>query len=251
MAAICNGISLHGGIRPYCATFLVFVDYLRPALRLSAMMKQPVIYVLTHDSVYVGEDGPTHEPIEQTESIRIIPNCRVFRPADANETRLAWIEAIKRKDGPTCLVLTRQNLPTIPAEEIPANGFAKGGYVLRRESAGQPDLVLVAAGSEVSLCMEAAAMLEADGVNTRVVSVPSRSSSLPRMRTIATRCSPLRQVAVEIGVGEGWYQITGCNGMVYSLQRFGESGPGPQVAAHLGFTAARCETPSRPSWASE
>lgn len=238
MAAICNGISLHGGIRPYCATFLVFVDYLRPSLRLSAMMKQPVIYVLTHDSVYVGEDGPTHEPIEQTESIRIIPNCRVFRPADANETRLAWIEAIRRKDGPTCLILTRQNLPTIPAEAIPVDGFSKGGYVLKRESSGQPDVVLVAAGSEVSLCMETAQMLEADGLKVRVVSVPSRELFLaqdPEYRSSVLTSAP--KVAVEIGVGEGWYQITGCNGMVYSLQRFGESGPGPQVAAHLGFTA--------------
>lgn len=239
MAAICNGISLHGGIRPYCSTFLVFVDYMKPAVRLSALMKQPVIYVLTHDSIYVGEDGPTHEPIEQTESLRLIPNCRVFRPADANETRLAWIEAIKRKDGPTCLILTRQNLPTIAADRIPRDGFAKGGYVLKRESSGNPDLVLVAAGSEVSLCLETAEMLEADGVKTRVVSMPSRElfmSQDPDYRASVLTDAP--KVAVEIGVGEGWYQITGTGGLVYSLQRFGESGPGEQVAAHLGFTAS-------------
>lgn len=238
MAAICNGISLHGGIRPYCATFLVFADYLRPALRLSAMMKQPVIYVLTHDSVYVGEDGPTHEPIEQTESLRIIPGCRVFRPADANETRLAWLEAVKRKDGPTCLILTRQNLPTIATDKIPVDGFRRGGYSLKAESSGQPDVVLVAAGSEVSLCLEAAEMLEADGVKTRVVSVPSRELFLSQdqeYRDSVLTAAP--KVAVEIGIGEGWYQITGNDGLVYSLQRFGESGPGPQVAEHLGFTA--------------
>lgn len=238
MAAICNGISLHGGIRPYCSTFLVFVDYMRHSVRLSALMKQPVIYVLTHDSVYVGEDGPTHEPIEQTESLRIIPNCRVFRPADANEARLAWIEAIKRKDGPTCLILTRQNLPTIAADRIPRDGFAKGGYVLKRELTGEPDLVLVAAGSEVSLCMETAEMLEADGVKTRVVSVPSRELFMSQdqgYRQSVLTSAP--KVAVEIGVGEGWYQIAGTDGLVYSLQRFGESGPGEQVAALLGFTA--------------
>jgi transketolase len=237
MAAVCNGMSLHGGVRPYCATFLVFVDYLRPALRLSALMNQPVIYVLTHDSIYVGEDGPTHEPIEQTESLRIIPNCRVFRPADANEVRLAWIEAMKRKDGPTCLILTRQDLPTIAADRIPADGFAKGGYVLKAESSGHPDLVLVAAGSEVSLCMEVAEMLEADGVKTRVVSMPSRELFMSQDKQyIESVLSSAPRVAVEIGVGEGWYQITGTSGMVYSLQRFGESGPGEQVAAHLGFT---------------
>lgn len=238
MAAICNGISLHGGIRPYCSTFLVFVDYMKHAVRLSALMKQPVIYVLTHDSVYVGEDGPTHEPIEQTESLRIIPNCRVFRPADANETRLAWIEAIKRKDGPTCLVLTRQDLPTIAADRVPRDGFAKGGYVLKKETSDKPDLVLVAAGSEVSLCMKTAEMLEADGVQVRVVSMPSRElfmSQDKEYRESVLTSAP--KVAVEIGVGDGWYQIAGTDGLVYSLQRFGESGPGEQVAALLGFTA--------------
>ena len=211
---------------------------MKHAVRLSALMKQPVIYVLTHDSVYVGEDGPTHEPIEQTESLRIIPNCRVFRPADANETRLAWIEAIKRKDGPTCLVLTRQDLPTIAADRVPRDGFAKGGYVLKKETSDKPDLVLVAAGSEVSLCMETAEMLEADGVQVRVVSMPSRElfmSQDKEYRESVLTSAP--KVAVEIGVGDGWYQIAGTDGLVYSLQRFGESGPGEQVAALLGFTA--------------
>ena len=243
MAAVCNGISLHGGLRPFCSTFLVFADYMRPSVRLSSLMKQPVIYVFTHDSVYVGEDGPTHEPIEQTESLRIIPGMRVFRPADANEVRLAWIEAMRRTDGPSAIILTRQNLPTIGLDDIPLDGFRRGGYVLEKEKGEKADVVFLASGSEVSLCAEAAELLRSDGIDCRVVSVPSRELFEEQDQSYIDQVLSGRlRVAVEIGVGSGWYRLTGSSGLVYSLDRFGESGPGEQVAKYLGFSAeALCE----------
>ncbi len=236
MGAIVNGIQLYGGFRVFGATFLVFSDYMRPAIRLSSLMKLPVVYVLTHDSIYVGEDGPTHQPIEHTESLRLIPNLRVYRPADAEETAWAWVEALKRNDGPSCLVLTRQGLPVM--EKTAGWDFRKGGYVLS-EAKGKLQLVLAATGSEVSLAVEAARLLEEQGVGVRVVSIPCaetfyaqdaeyRNSVLPDGTAI---------MVVEAGVTRGWYSLKpGAKIAVYGIDRFGMSGPGEQVAARLGLT---------------
>jgi transketolase len=236
MGSILNGMSLYGGLRVFGSTFLVFVDYMRPALRMAAMMKQPVIYVFTHDSIYVGEDGPTHQPIEQIESIRLIPNMVVLRPADAEETRMAWIVAMQRKDGPTALILTRQKLPAISTDKA-VNGVAKGGYVLR-ECTGSPDLTLIATGSEVALTMTAADMLAQDGKQVRVVSMPSRE--LFGRQDESYKATVLlesgRRLIIEAGVTSGWSLYTRPGDKVYGLDRFGESGPAEEVAKHLKMT---------------
>jgi transketolase len=199
-------------------------------------MKQPVIYVFTHDSIYVGEDGPTHQPIEQIESIRLIPNMVVLRPADAEETRMAWIVAIQRKDGPTALILTRQKLPAISTDKA-VNGVAKGGYVLR-ECTGSPDLTLIATGSEVALTMTAADMLAQDGKQVRVVSMPSRE--LFGRQDESYKATVLlesgRRLIIEAGVTSGWSLYTRPGDKVYGLDRFGESGPAEEVAKHLKMT---------------
>lgn len=239
MGAISNGLALHGGLVPYCATFLVFADYMRPTLRLAALMNIPVIFIFTHDSIYVGEDGPTHQPIEQIESLRIIPNLRVYRPADAEEVRYAWAEAVSRTDGPTALVLTRQNLPVIDRSGGAAADTVRGGYVVR--DAQKPDVVLVASGSEVSLCVDAAELLEEEGKKVRVVSVPSRELFLQQepqyIESVLASHAP--RVIVEAGVTSGWHVLTQPGDVVIGLDRFGESGKGPQVAEHLGLTAER------------
>lgn len=243
MAAMANGISLHGGLRPYVATFLVFSDYMRPSIRLSALMKQPVIYLFTHDSVYLGEDGPTHQPIEHVEALRLIPGVHVWRPSGAQETGLAWLHALQRTDGPTALVLTRQGLPALEGALTSQEGVAKGGYVIRKESQGaEPELVLIATGSEVGLAWEAAERLEADGHAVRVVSVPCRELFLRQPESYRDEVlggANARRMTLEIGVGSGWYQLVRPGDMVYSLERYGESGPGGQVAEHLGFSVER------------
>ena len=175
MGAIMNGLSLHGGFRVFGSTFLVFSDYMRPPIRLAALMNQPVIFVFTHDSFYVGEDGPTHEPIEHVEALRVIPRLQTVRPADPNETAWAWLEALKNTDSPTALILTRQKLPTLPGTNF--DGFKRGGYIIK-EAADRPDLVILASGSEVSLALNAAELLAAKGKNARVVSVPCREKFL-------------------------------------------------------------------------
>lgn len=238
MGAIMNGIHLYGGFRVFGGTFLVFSDYMRPAMRLSALMKLPVVYVLTHDSIYVGEDGPTHQPIEHTESLRLIPNMRVYRPADAEETAWAWVEGLRRTDGPTCLILTRQGLPVF---EKPADwDFRRGGYVVRQGKAGE-QLVLAATGSEVSLALEAADILEDRGIGVRVVSIPSAevfyAQDAEYRRSVLPDDVPV--MVVEVGVSRGWYSLKPDGKIaVYGLDRFGMSGPGEKVAEHLGFTAA-------------
>ncbi|OCL28768.1 transketolase [Orenia metallireducens] len=236
MAAIANGISVYGGLRPFVSTFHVFSDYMKPAIRVAALMKQPVIYVLTHDSIYVGEDGPTHQPIEQTESLRLIPNLQVLRPADEEEVKAAWVQAMKKTDGPTALVLTRQNLPHIKKEK-PENIY-KGGYVVR--SSNNEEVVLIAAGSEVSLAVEVANKLENEGKKARVVSVPERNKFVSQgkdyIEEVLGSQDALR-VAIEAGVGQGWYQLLGAKYHVVSVEDFGESGSGEELGKHFGFVA--------------
>lgn len=243
MAAMANGMALHGGLRPYVATFLVFSDYMRPSIRLSALMKQPVIYLFTHDSVYVGEDGPTHQPIEHVEALRLIPGVHVWRPSGAQETGMAWLHALQRTDGPSALILTRQGLPVLEGALTSPEAVAKGGYVIRRESEGvQPDLVLIATGSEVGLAWQVAEQLEADGHAVRVVSVPCRELFLQQPASYRDEVlggDNARRMTLEIGVGSGWYQFVRPGDLVYSLERFGESGPGAQVAEHLGFSVEK------------
>lgn len=236
MGAICNGMHLHGGLRPFCSTFLVFADYMRPAVRMAALMKLPVIFVFTHDSIWVGEDGPTHQPVEHAESLRIIPNLRVFRPADAEETKYAWLEALRRQDGPTALLLTRQNLPVLQ-RSTHATATSRGGYIVK--DAENPDLILIGCGSEVSLAMEAASALEESGRRVRVVSMPSRQLFLAQEKAYRDEVLPEEgppRLAVEAGVGSGWYQLLRPGDGLITLDEFGHSGPGAEVAACFGFT---------------
>ncbi|MBU1078915.1 MAG: transketolase, partial [Spirochaetes bacterium] len=234
MAAISNGLALHGGFRPFCATFLVFADYLRPSLRLAALMGLPVVYVLTHDSVFVGEDGPTHQPIEHLASLRAIPNVLVLRPADADETNEAWAWAMARTEGPTVIALTRQNLPVLEkADPIWRDTFRTGAYVVKN-TAGEPDVVALASGSEVDLALRAAAL--SPGKSVRVVSVPSLETFLSQPDAIRDTIAPpeARILACEAGRSLVWDRIA--DGFL-GIERFGESGPGAKVAAHLGLTA--------------
>lgn len=239
MSAIMNGVALHGGFIPYGGTFLIFSDYARNGLRMSALMKQRVIYVLTHDSIGLGEDGPTHQPIEQVPSLRLIPNMSLWRPCDAVETAVAWKFAIERVGGPTSLSLSRQNLPHQERSEQQIADIARGGYVLS-DCEGTPELIFIATGSEVALAMEAAAQLSAKGRKVRVVSMPSvdvfeaqdeayREAVLPS--AVAAR------VAIEAGVTTGWYRYVGMRGAVVGIDTFGESGPADEVFRHFGFTA--------------
>lgn len=238
MSAIMNGIALHGGFIPYGGTFLVFSDYARNALRMSALMKQRVIYVFTHDSIGLGEDGPTHQPIEHVASLRIIPNMSVWRPADAVETAVAWKAAIERKDGPTSLILSRQNLKHQPRDAATLANIAKGGYVLK-DCEGVPQAILIATGSEVALAVDAAAALAEKGIRVRVVSMPStdtfdaqdaayRESVLPSAVTA--------RVAVEAGVPDCWAKYVGYKGRVIGISRFGESAPAGVLFKEFGFT---------------
>jgi transketolase len=239
MAAIANGIALHGALRPFVATFLVFADYLRPALRLAALMRQPVVYVLTHDSIFIGEDGPTHQPIEHLASLRAIPNVRVLRPADAEETAVAWRMAMERTDGPTVIALSRQNLPVLEkADPEWALSMGLGAYVVRNTEAA-PETVIVATGSEVSMALAAADKLGSPAAcaGTRIVSMPSRELFLSQPEPVRDAILPrgARVVAVEAGVSMGWERFAKSED-IFSIERFGESGPGDDVARHLGFT---------------
>jgi len=228
---------LHGGIRPYCATFLVFHDYMRPSVRLAALMHQPVIFVYTHDSIFVGEDGPTHQPIEQIMSMRLIPNLSVVRPCDANETSEAWKYAMARTDGPTALVLTRQNLPTLRrTQSSSASGLHKGAYVLSDDM--DAEVVIIATGSEVSLALEAAEVLRSKGRRIRVVSMPCWEAFEGQPAAYKTDVIPqsLPKVSIEAGVTTGWQAHIGYNGLCIGLDRFGASAPGAVVAKELGLS---------------
>ncbi|MDR2103420.1 MAG: transketolase [Treponema sp.] len=236
MAAISNGISLHGGLRAFCSTFMVFSDYLRPALRLSALMKQPVIYVFTHDSIFVGEDGPTHQPVEHLASFRAIPDLRVLRPADAEETVEAWAMAMERQEGPTALALTRQNVTVFPkADPDWKNTIRTGAYVVSSPENALPDVVVIATGSEVGLALEAAA--KAGGKKVRVVSMISRElfESQPQALQEAVVPPKVRVVCCEAGVRLGWERWAKPED-IFSVEGFGVSGPAAKAAEHLGFT---------------
>ncbi len=237
MAAIANGLAL-SGLRPFVATFLVFSDYLKPALRLSALMEQPVVYVFTHDSIGLGGDGPTHQPIEHIAGLRALPNTVVIRPADGNETAQAWEVALRRTHGPTALALSRQNLPNL---SVPAGSVAKGAYVLAEASGGAPELLLIATGSEVSICLQAREELESRGVPTRVVSMPSWELFDAQDRAYRDSVLPKgvnARVTVEAGASIGWHKYAGPEGRVVSLDRFGASGAGGDLMKEFGFTAA-------------
>jgi transketolase len=240
MAAIANGIALHGGFIPYAATFLTFSDYARNAIRMSALMRQRVIYVFTHDSIGLGEDGPTHQPVEHVESLRLIPNLCVWRPCDAVETADAWRTALERTNGPTALVLSRQTLAHQPRTRAQIDAIRRGGYVLM-EPAAAPEAIIVATGSEVQLACAAASELASEGLPVRVVSMPCveifeeqdarwRNAVLP---------PDLPVVAVEAGATRGWWRYVGRGGAVIGIDRFGESAPAPDLFAHFGFTPRR------------
>ncbi len=236
MAAVGSGMALHGGLRPYVSTFLIFSDYLRPALRLAALMRLPVVYVFTHDSIGLGEDGPTHQPIEHLVALRVIPNLVVLRPGDANETAQAWRIALERRDGPTALVLTRQKLPVQPPP--PQGAVAHGAYVRAEAGDGAPEVVLIGTGSEVSLALGVRDVLEKEGTATRVVSAPSLEllarQDAGYQREVLGPDHALR-VAIEAGRGQGWHRWVG-DGEIVSLNRFGASAPGAEVMTHLGYS---------------
>ncbi len=237
MGAIVNGLTLHG-FRAYGGTFLTFSDYMRGALRLSALMKLPSIWVYTHDSIGLGEDGPTHQPIEQLAGLRAMPRLNVVRPADANETVLGWLFALRNFEAPTAFALSRQNLPILDPKEIPDDAIERGAYVLRDADGGEPELILIGTGSEVSLCLEAAEALK--GVRVRVVSMPcmdtfARAEESYREQVLPSACRA--RIAVEAASSFGWDRWIGPEGRFVGMDTFGESGPAPEVYEHFGITA--------------
>ena len=235
MAAICNGMYLHGGLIPYCATFAVFSDYMKNAMRMSALMEIPVIYILTHDSIGVGEDGPTHQPIEQLTGLRATPHMRVYRPADGRETAAAWIAALKGKD-PACLFLSRQTLPML--EGTGKNAF-KGGYILCDSDKKVPDVILIATGSEVNLAVSAKALLKEEGIDARVVSMPCTEDfdAQPEKYKESVLPSAVRaRVAIEAGSPLCWYKYVGLDGKILGMDSFGASAPAGQLFKKFGFT---------------
>ncbi|PEN12902.1 transketolase [Longibacter salinarum] len=239
MAAAANGMALHGGVRPYVATFLIFSDYLRPSLRLSALMEQPVIYVFTHDSIGLGEDGPTHQPIEHLAALRAIPNVTLFRPADAAETAQAWVAALRNTDGPTAFALTRQTVPTFDRSVMgPAEGVHRGGYILSDDD-GTPDIILMGSGSEVQHAVAAADTLRKDGINVRVISMPSFELFDQQDEAYRNKVLPpevTARVSIEAGVTYGWERFVGPEGRSIGINRFGSSAPGSINMEKFGFT---------------
>jgi len=239
MAAAANGMALHGGVRPFVATFFNFADYLKPALRLSALMDLPVIYVFTHDTVALGEDGPTHQPIEQLAALRATPNVVTIRPADANEVAEAWRAACLRLDGPVALVLSRQKLPNSDRAVCgAAAGLRQGAYVLLDATDGRPDIVLVAAGSEVAIAVAARALLHDRGIRARVVSMPSWElfDAQPEAYRVAVLPPGVKKIAIEAASPVGWHKYVGSDGAVIAMNRFGASAPAAKLLAEFGFT---------------
>ena len=242
MGSIMNGMSLFGGIIPYGATFLIFSDYMRPPVRLACIMGRHVIYVYTHDSIGLGEDGPTHQPIEQLSALRAIPEMTLIRPADASETAEAWRAALKHKKGPVALVLTRQKLPFIDRSKYAsARGLARGAYVLADTPGGAPQVVMMSSGSEVSLILEAQKKLEAEGIRTRAVSMPSHELFARQDQAYRDSVLPkgVRRIAIEAAHPMSWYRWVGDDGVIIGIERFGASAPAPVIYAHLGITADR------------
>ncbi|CAH1202720.1 Transketolase [Paenibacillus plantiphilus] len=238
MGAAGNGMALHGGVKPFVSTFFVFSDYLRPAIRLAALQKLPLIYVFTHDSIAVGEDGPTHEPVEQLAALRTIPGLTVIRPTDANETSSAWAYALGQNEGPVALVLSRQNLPVYEATKANVDAVAKGAYILT-ETNSQPDVILIGTGSEVSLAVSAKEELERDNISVRVVAMPSRElfdRAPEAYKQSVLPDSVTKRLAIEAGISLGWERYTGQVGNVLAIETFGASGPGGEVMEYFGFT---------------
>ena len=240
MAVVMNGLVLHGGFRPFGGTFLMFSEYARNAIRMAALMKINPIYVFTHDSIGVGEDGPTHQPIEQTATLRMIPNMDVWRPCDTVETFVAWQAAVEHKDCPTALILTRQNLPHQTRDDAQVKAIRKGGYVLK-DCAGAPKAVIIATGSEVGLAVDAQKTLAEKGIAVRVVSMPSNFMFDQQDKAYRDSVLPVGvpRVAVEAGSTGGWYRYVGLDGAVIGIDRFGECGPAGKVFEFLGITAAK------------
>jgi len=239
MSAIMNGITLHGGFKPYGATFLMFSEYARNALRMAALMKAPTLFVYTHDSIGLGEDGPTHQPVEQTATLRMIPNMQVWRPCDAVESAVCWKEGIERTDGPSTLIFSRQNLPHMSRTPEQIKAISRGGYVLR-DCAGTPDAIIIATGSEVEIAVKAAEELSGKGKKIRVVSMPSTNvfdAQDQAYRDSVLPPSVTQRVAVEAGVTDGWWKYVGSAGKVLGLDRFGESAPAGLLFKEFGFTA--------------
>jgi transketolase len=238
MGAAGNGMALHGGVKPFVSTFFVFSDYLRPSIRLAALQKLPLIYVFTHDSIAVGEDGPTHEPVEHLAALRTIPGLTVIRPTDANETASAWAYALQQNEGPVALVLSRQNLPVYEATKANVEGVAKGAYVLT-ETNNQPDVILIGTGSEVTLAVSAKEELERDNISVRVVAMPSRERFDRQPEAYKQSVLPAsvsKRVAIEAGISLGWERYTGPSGKAVSIDTFGASGAGSEVMEYFGFS---------------
>ncbi|MCZ6867674.1 MAG: transketolase [Chloroflexi bacterium] len=242
MGAIANGMALHGGTIPYAATFLIFSDYMRPPMRLAALMEQRVIYIFTHDSIGMGEDGPTHQPIEQLAGLRAVPNLVVLRPADATETVEAWRVALERRNGPTALILSRQNLPVLDRAALgPASGVQQGGYVLWGATA-KPDVILMGTGSEVHIALEAGTLLQKKGINSRVVSLPSWElfdAQSPEYRNSVIPDDVRARVSIEAASTLGWERYVGLDGVAIGLDRFGASAPAAELYRQFNLTAQR------------
>ena len=240
MGAVANGLAAHGGFIPYASTFLIFSDYMRPPIRLAALMGLHVVYVFTHDSLALGEDGPTHQPVEQLASLRAIPDLIVIRPCDANETAVAWRVALELRDRPVVLALTRQDVPTLDRSRYAsADGLRLGAYVLSDASNGKPELILIATGSEVSLILQAAERLHGEGIAVRCVSMPSWElfDALPQAeRDAVLPPSVGARLAVELGVAQGWHRYVGESGDVLGVDRFGASAPAEVLLREYGFT---------------
>ncbi|WP_308424085.1 transketolase-like TK C-terminal-containing protein, partial [Sporolactobacillus putidus] len=240
MTAAVNGLALHGGVIPFGSTFFTFSDYAKPAIRLAALMGIPSIFVFTHDSIAVGEDGPTHEPVEQLAGLRAIPNLTVIRPADGNEVREAWKVAVESRNRPTVLVLTRQGVETLKGEaEGAAEGVRRGGYVVSEAAGGRPEGLLIATGSEVALAAEAQALLAQENIAVRVVSLPSWELFRKQPPAYQDRVLPpevTARVGVEMAAPLGWHEFVGPAGALVAIDRFGASAPGGRVTAEYGFT---------------
>ena len=258
MGSILNGITLHGGTRAYGGTFLIFSDYMRPAVRLAALMRIPTTFVWTHDSIGLGEDGPTHQPVEQLASLRAIPGLDVVRPADANEVTWAWRTILEHTDRPAGIVLTRQNVPTFERGEgdasgneyASASGVAKGGYVLAEADGGAAEVVLIGTGSEVQLATAARAILQAEGIPTRVVSLPCREwfdAQSAAYRETVLPAAVRARVSVEAGVAQGWRDLVGDAGRCVSLEHFGASADAVTLFRAFGFTAENVAAAARES----
>tara|TARA_B100001057_G_scaffold129145_1_gene128229 strand:+ start:1 stop:921 length:921 start_codon:yes stop_codon:yes gene_type:complete len=238
MSAISNGIYLHGAMRPFASTFLIFSEYAKNAIRMSALMKLPITYIFTHDSIGLGEDGPTHQAVEQVSSLRLVPDLDVWRPADTQETAVAWKHAIVSNSRPTALALSRQTLNEIPKTQSQKNNISKGGYIVY-DNSNYPDGIIIATGSEVSISIEAAKELESKNVHIRVISMPCQELFERQSNAYKNKCIPEHFdniLAVESGKGDTWYKYIGKRGSMITMESFGLSGTGDDVMKHFGFT---------------